>query len=129
MRWDNRYWWLIGIAVACHLVAIGITDYALCTKMARECNPFLSAAFSQWGLVIPSILSGAFIPLAMLTCVWCLQRWDKRVTFAVLIILAGAMWIDAANDIFVITGFYAPSVVTNAIMAVPYHALNITQTC
>lgn len=129
MRWDTRYWWLFILAIAGHLVALEITVYALCQSHYKECNPFMSAAFSQWGPLVPGMASSAFIPVAMLMCIWCLQRWDQRWTFAVLILLAGIMWIDAANDIFVIAGFSAPAVVTHAILSAPYHAVNITQSC
>lgn len=90
----------------------------------------MSMAFSDHGFVIPGVISTALCILAMLAIVILLQkRFDPKWTMIALGLLAMMVWLDAFNDLFVITGFYGAATITHAILSAPYHAANITMTC
>ena len=114
MRFDKRYWWLIGVAMAAHIIAVGCTVYTIEMKIGIEANPVAANTFNNIGYLGAFILSTMLILSSMISIPYLLCQNEKMGLLALIpeLCIIGFLVIDAANDIFLITGHHYLSSVT-----------------
>lgn len=105
MKYDRIYLLFIGVAVFSHLIASGLTYYALESHQAKECNPLMASQFPVIGHFIPAILTTLMLT-GILFIVPYLYGQSKKIGLKSAVTMGVAaflMSLDALHDIFVIT--------------------------
>lgn len=119
MKFDKRYWILIGAAMFFATVASASTLYLASIHLKfRECNSVSAACFASVGMV-PCMVTGiiALLPL-MIAIPYVFRQNEKPGLLSVLVMGCIVLYtaLDAVNNISVILGYPQTYQVAHAVM-------------
>lgn len=109
VKFDNRYWILIGAAMSCATVASASTLYlASVSDRFMECNSVSAACFSAVGMV-PCMVLGVLALLPAMIAIPYIFRQNERpglISVAVMGCIVAYTALDAINNISAILGYH-----------------------
>lgn len=109
MKFDNRYWLLIGAAMIFATIASASTLYMAAINPAfRECNSVSATCFAFFGM-IPCMASGILALLPVMVAIPYIFRENEKPGPASVMLMACFVLytgFDAVNNISALMGFY-----------------------
>lgn len=119
MRFDRRYWLLIGAAMSFASIASASTLYlASVQEYFRECNSVAAACFAGIGMV-PCMVLGILALLPVMVAVPYILRQNERPGFLSVLILGCIVtytFLDALNNVSAIMGYHATYQIAHAVI-------------
>ena len=119
MKFDRRYWILIGAAVFFATIA-SITTIYLATIQVRflECNSVSAACFLRLGMIPCMILGILALPPVMVAIPFIFRQNERPSILSVLVLGCIVLYtaFDAVNNISVILGYHQTYLVAHAIL-------------
>ncbi|MCX6691029.1 MAG: hypothetical protein NTW33_02980 [Methanoregula sp.] len=109
MKFDRRYWILIGAAMSCASVSSASTLYlSSVQEHFMECNSVSAACFAALGMV-PCMVLGVLALLPLMVAIPYLFRQNERPGLASVLVLSCIVVytaLDAANNVAAILGYH-----------------------
>lgn len=119
MKFDRRYWILIGAAMVFSTVASASTLYLASVNLRfRECNSVSAACFASVGMA-PCMVLGILALLPVMTAIpFIFRQNEKPGILSVLVMGCIVLYtaLDAVNNISVILGYHQTYLVAHAVM-------------
>ena len=109
MKFDRRYWILIGAAMSCASVSSASTLYlSSVQEHFMECNSVSAACFAALGMV-PCMVLGVLALLPLMVAIPYLFRQNEKLGLASVLVLSCIVAytaLDAANNVAAILGYH-----------------------